>query len=54
MKTSYTKRHTNPKAAAAHIAKIKRRGGAVKKTVSRGVITVVSTYGPGKQKRLKM
>ena len=43
-KVTYTKYHTNPKAAAAHIARIKKRGGTVKKTISKGVIKVVSTY----------
>jgi len=49
MKNIYTKKHTNPKAAAAHIAAIKKRGGKVEKKVSKGVITVISTYS-GKSK----
>ena len=44
MKTTYKKIHTNPKAAAAHIAAIKKRGGKVEKIVSGGQIKVISTY----------
>ena len=44
MKTTYKKVHTNPKAANAHIKKIKARGGKVEKIVSKGKITVISTY----------
>jgi hypothetical protein len=44
MKTTYKKIHTNPKAAAAHIAAIKKRGGKVEKIVSKGEIKVISTY----------
>jgi len=44
MKTTYKKQHTNPKAAAAHIAAIKKRGGKVEKVLSKGKITVISTY----------
>lgn len=44
MKTVYKKEHTNQKAANAHIAKIKKRGGKVEKIVSKGVIKVISTY----------
>ena len=51
MKTTYKKQHTNPKAAAAHIAAIKKRGGKVEKRISKGKITVISSYGP--QKSLK-
>jgi hypothetical protein len=49
MKTTYKKQHTNPKAAAAHIAAIKKRGGKVEKVLSKGVITVISTYGSSKK-----
>lgn len=42
--TEFEKVHTNPKAAAAHIAKIKARGGKVEKIVSKGKIKVISTY----------
>ena len=51
MTTTYKKQHTNAKAAAAHISAIKKRGGKVEKKVSKGIITVISTYGP--QKSLK-
>lgn len=44
MKKTYRKVHTDPKAAAAHAAKIKARGGTVKKTVKKGKITITSTY----------
>jgi len=52
MKTTYKKQHTNPKAANAHIAAVKKRGGKVEKKVSKGIITVISTYGSA-QKNLK-
>jgi hypothetical protein len=58
MKTTYKKVHTNPKAAAAHIAKITKRGGKVEKILSKGKIIVVSTYNSAKpkhgQKSLKL
>lgn len=56
MKTTYKKKHTNPKAAAAHIAAVKKRGGKVEKVISKGITTVISTYGSSKkygQKSLK-
>jgi len=58
MKTTYKKIHTSAKAANAHIAKIKKRGGKVEKKVSSGKITVISTYKDAKpkygQKSLKL
>jgi len=50
MKTTYKKVHTNPKAANAHIKKIKARGGKVEKVVSKGKIKVISTYTSAKPK----
>lgn len=44
MKTTYKKVHTNSKAAAAHLNKIKKRGGKVEKRVSKGKITLITTY----------
>lgn len=44
MKKEYTKTHTSPKAAAAHIAKIKARGGKVTKTGSKGKIKLIYTF----------
>jgi hypothetical protein len=42
--TIYKKVHTNSKAAASHIDKIRARGGNVQKIISKGKITVISTY----------
>lgn len=51
MSKTYKKQHSNPKAAAAHIAAVKKRGGKVEKKVSKGITTVISTYGPQKSIR---
>jgi len=50
MEKTYKKQHTNKKAAAAHIAAIKKRGGKVETVLSFGKITVISTYGGAKPK----
>ncbi len=44
MKKTYTKTHTNPKAAENHIAKIKARGGKVTKTGSKGKIKLYYSF----------
>ena len=44
MKTTYKKVHTLKKAADAHAAKVLKRGGKVKRIITKGKITIVSTY----------
>ena len=44
MKTTYKKVHTLKKAADVHAAKVLKRGGKVKRVISKGKITIVSTY----------
>jgi hypothetical protein len=44
MKRTYTKTHTNPKAASSHAAKIRARGGKVTRTVKGGKITLKYSF----------